>query len=154
VEVGRDYFTFSAAHFAQLPNGMSEPLHGHNYAVRLEAAGELDACGFVVDFKEIKQAVLGLTKQLNHRVLVPGASSRVEIQKSGDQTTIHADGQAYSLPSSDLAILPIPNSTCECLAGYLAESIALMFPKLDILVSVSESRGQSAKVRIRANLEP
>lgn len=52
---------FAAAHF--LPNekaGICQQMHGHTYFANITIAGnELDDCGFLVNFKSIKQLIHG-----------------------------------------------------------------------------------------------
>lgn len=149
VAVKRDNFTFSAAHFAQFPDGTSEPLHGHNYQVEICVAGEVDAFGFIVDFHAVKQATRAITTPLNHRVLLPGRSARVVIIPEDHGLRVQADGSAYLVPLRDACVLPIKNTTCECLAGYIADALAISFPDNTVEVIVCESEGQSAAVRIK-----
>lgn len=57
-ELNKD-FHMSAAHF--IPSelaGKCQQMHGHTYVINVTIAGnELDECGFLVDFKAVKQAV-------------------------------------------------------------------------------------------------
>ena len=47
---------FSAAHQLRLYDGMTEPLHGHNWVVRVTVSAEkLDAIGVVMDFHELER---------------------------------------------------------------------------------------------------
>ena len=49
---------FAAAHQLRLYDGSMEPLHGHNWRVRVTVAAEqLDAIGVVMDFHELEQIV-------------------------------------------------------------------------------------------------
>jgi len=50
--------TFAAAHQLRLYDGSLEPLHGHNWRVRVTvSAGKLDAIGVVMDFHELERLV-------------------------------------------------------------------------------------------------
>src|SRR5690606_31122627 len=50
--------TFSAAHQLRLYDGSLEPLHGHNWVVRVTVeAPALDAIGVVMDFHELERLV-------------------------------------------------------------------------------------------------
>lgn len=144
ISVQRDRFVFSAAHFAQLPDGTSEPLHGHNYSVRVEVAGPVDDDGYVCSFAEVKTGVVGITEQLNHRVLLPTESSRLSIEKVGPHLEVVADGREYRFPSTDAALLPIPNTTCECLAAFVGMQLAALLVPLSVRIELAESRGQAA----------
>ena len=49
---------FSASHQLRLNDGSLEPLHGHNWRVRVTVgADKLDAIGTVMDFHELEQIV-------------------------------------------------------------------------------------------------
>lgn len=49
---------FSAAHQIRLYDGSLEPVHGHNWRVRVTvAAAELDRIGVVMDFHELERLV-------------------------------------------------------------------------------------------------
>jgi 6-pyruvoyltetrahydropterin/6-carboxytetrahydropterin synthase len=58
---------FSAAHFLTRYHGKCERLHGHNYRVRVTAAGlELDEGGMLLDFGVMKDALRRITGELDH----------------------------------------------------------------------------------------
>jgi 6-pyruvoyltetrahydropterin/6-carboxytetrahydropterin synthase len=61
---------FAAAHFLARYHGKCERLHGHNYKVRVTAAGtELDEGGMLVDFGVLKAAVRKVIAELDHSSL-------------------------------------------------------------------------------------
>src|SRR5258706_3851508 len=51
--IERGNLEFSAAHFITF-SGKCEPLHGHNYGVRVEAEGALTTDSYVFDFVVLK----------------------------------------------------------------------------------------------------
>ena len=53
VRVERNKLKFAAAHMATF-GGQMEPLHGHNYAVTIEVAGNLTDDAWVCDFSTLK----------------------------------------------------------------------------------------------------
>lgn len=58
---------FSAAHRLLLPDGGSEPLHGHNWSVEVGFCGQdLDESGVLVDFVEAKKRLAEVLAQLHH----------------------------------------------------------------------------------------
>lgn len=58
---------FAAAHFLRDYHGKCENLHGHNYKVYAHVRGEtLDAGGMLLDFTQLKAALRGVCKQLDH----------------------------------------------------------------------------------------
>lgn len=86
---------FAAAHFLREYHGKCENLHGHNYRVRVYVgADELDSEGMVVDFVELKRAMLQVLERLDHRNI------------------------------NDIPPFDALNSTSEHLARYIAEEVA------------------------------
>lgn len=62
--------TFCAAHQLRLPDGSLEPLHGHNWAVRVGWAGAaLDGMGVLVDFTVVRPRLHAVLAELHDRHL-------------------------------------------------------------------------------------
>jgi 6-pyruvoyltetrahydropterin/6-carboxytetrahydropterin synthase len=58
---------FAAAHNLREYKGKCENLHGHNYKVRVTLAGqELDSAGLLYDFVNLKRAIQGVVRSLDH----------------------------------------------------------------------------------------
>ena len=53
IDIQKEYFKFSAAHFLIFPDGTAERLHGHNYRVFAEIDAALSRHGLVLDFKPV-----------------------------------------------------------------------------------------------------
>jgi 6-pyruvoyltetrahydropterin/6-carboxytetrahydropterin synthase len=65
-------FTFDSAHFLpNLPDGhRCKNLHGHTYHLTIYVEGEVSQQeGWVLDFKEIKNAVLPVLNAIDHKLL-------------------------------------------------------------------------------------
>lgn len=61
---------FSASHQTIMPDGVREPLHGHNYRARIHLeAPRLDDKGMVADFAIVKALALEAIAPLDHRHL-------------------------------------------------------------------------------------
>lgn len=61
---------FSASHQLRLLDGSLEPLHGHNWHVRLTCRGpRLDAIGVLVDFTQLKPALNRVLDEMHDRHL-------------------------------------------------------------------------------------
>ena len=116
---------FSAAHFITLAD-TCEPLHGHNYGVRVEAAGDLTADAYVVDFVALKDVVRALCKEWDHRFLLPLHNPHLALRESPEgEWEIRVDAQTrYVMPGASVVPLPIDNATAERLAEQLARRIA------------------------------
>jgi 6-pyruvoyltetrahydropterin/6-carboxytetrahydropterin synthase len=62
--------SFSAAHALRLYDGSLEPVHGHNWRVKVTVgAGQLDSIGVVLDFHELEWRVDALIMPLHNRHL-------------------------------------------------------------------------------------
>jgi 6-pyruvoyltetrahydropterin/6-carboxytetrahydropterin synthase len=61
---------FMATHQVPEPSGQPEPLHGHEWRVRVTYAGpQLDGAGFLVDFGMVKEALAAALAPLSGRNL-------------------------------------------------------------------------------------
>src|SRR5215831_15903244 len=132
--IERGNLEFSAAHFITF-EGECEPLHGHNYGVRVEAAGELTADSYVVDFVVMKDIVRTLIKRWDHRFLLPLENPHLrvieqedawEIEFAGEQAAalVREHGRTrYQMPKWAVVPLPVDNATAERLAERLALDI-------------------------------
>jgi 6-pyruvoyltetrahydropterin/6-carboxytetrahydropterin synthase len=151
--VSKDYLTFSSAHFITFSGHQCESLHGHNYRVGVTVEGDVDPeCAFVVDFAILKEAVRGLVKPMDHRVLLPTQNPKLGFRDQGESLVVDYFGkQRFLFPRSDCALLPITNTTAEMIAEYLAEQVReqlLRFANLSALeIEVEESVGQAAYYR-------
>jgi 6-pyruvoyltetrahydropterin/6-carboxytetrahydropterin synthase len=152
VSVRKEDLVFAAAHFITLPGHRCESLHGHNYRTGVELSGTLEPeAWYVYDFVALKQVMRRLTNELDHKVLLPTTNPAVEVQARGDSITVSYDGRPrYAFPTTDCALLPIPNTTVEMLAEYLAGRLkaelkskgAAQVSRVEL--EVEESFGQSA----------
>jgi len=135
---------FSSAHFLA-GHPKCGRLHGHNYHASVKITGSVDKNGMVLDFVEAKLAIQLELDELDHRLLLPATSTRMVITEAGGNTTIEFDGKHYSVPASDVLLLPLPAITAEMLAKYLHSKIKARFPGFKIVVRVSETCSAAAE---------
>ena len=157
VSVANDNIVFASAHFITFPGHRCETLHGHNYRTRVVVEGGLDPeAHFVLDFAELQELMKRLTGEIDHRVLLPLHNPKLQIKEQGDAVTVAYEGAPrYVFPRRDCALLPIPNTTVELLARYLAGRARLELERAGgravelraIEVEVEEAFGQSATYR-------
>ncbi|PYP69778.1 MAG: 6-pyruvoyl tetrahydrobiopterin synthase [Gemmatimonadetes bacterium] len=155
IAVAKDNLVFASAHFITFSGHRCETLHGHNYRTRVVVEGGLDPeAHFVLDFSEVKQITKRLTDEVDHKVLLPLQNPKIEIREEGDTVTVAVGGKPrYVFPKGDCALLPIPNTTVEMLAEYLAGRVARALASSEgvdlraIEVEVEENFGQSATYR-------
>ncbi len=116
--------SFSAAHFITL-EGSHEPLHGHNYEVSVELAGEsLTEDSYLLDFGEVKALMRAQIATVNHRFLLPLHNSHLRLNETGaGWELLLDDGERFVFPHASVVPLPVDNVTAERLAEYFAGKI-------------------------------
>jgi 6-pyruvoyltetrahydropterin/6-carboxytetrahydropterin synthase len=148
LEIDKERLGFAAAHFSILEGG-SERIHGHNYRVALRAHGRVRPDGTVVDFAALKAAVQTECELLDHRMLLPGECPEVTIEPAaGGHLAVREGARRFLFPEAEVRVLPVRNTTCECLAGYFVERLRARLGHLPVRleVTVEESPGQGATV--------
>jgi len=147
LELARPDIGFSAAHFS-VHQGRSERLHGHNYRVFLRARGSVSEEGTVVDFADLKRALRDLCAMLDERMLVPVSSPWVRVEETAEGVWLTAGERRFLIPGGDVALLPVVNTTCECIAAHLlGELRARLGPTgYRLELRVEETPGQGAAV--------
>lgn len=146
IVLAKEDFKFSAAHFTLFPGGQAELLHGHNYRVRVELAGdELNEEGLLVDIDAFKKKLRSICAGLDSRTLLPGDSPRLDWHRDGVSIEVRCGERVYRFPADDTLVLPLINTSMELLARMIWRELAgsLDGSKLDTLaVSVEETSGQ------------
>jgi len=149
LELGKEDFKFSCAHFTLFPDGGAEPLHGHNYRVRVTVEGDrLDALGMLVDFAAVKRAVRRLCARLDERVLLPQEAPDLVWERRGEEVEARYGGRRYLWPAAEVLLLPLANTSVELLAAWLWCELApelAGFPVRSLGVSVEETLGQGCR---------
>ena len=147
LELSRSDVGFSAAHFSVV-GGRAERLHGHNYRVALRAHGAVGDDGAVVDFHTLKAAVRAECAELDERMLLPTLSEAVVVETHGEDVQARHGNRRFSFPRGDVQLLPVTNTTCECLAAHLLKSVRARLGPLPIRIelTVEEAPGQGATV--------
>ena len=110
VSVTKDHLVFSSAHFITFAGHRCEGLHGHNYRARVTIEGALNQeSWFVFDFVELKRIMKKLCDEIDHLVLLPTRSERIQVAESGETVSVSVDGKPrYVFPRNDCALLPVP----------------------------------------------
>ncbi len=133
---------FSASHFLRFC-GDCERLHGHNYTLEVFITGPLNEDGMIVDFNEVKEKAVNICKSLDHKVMLPGESSAIEVKKEDGFIEVNVGTKHYVFPEEDCVIIPTKATTAELLSKYLHNQ--LKFPSgFRVRVCVSESAGSTA----------
>jgi 6-pyruvoyltetrahydropterin/6-carboxytetrahydropterin synthase len=152
VRIEKDYTVFCAGHFITYDGHECEPLHGHNYRAAASLEGPLDDNAYVFDFSRLKRALKAIVDRLDHRMLLPTKSALIQVVQSGAEVEATYHDKRYVFPTGDVVLLPIPNTTAEMLAWWIAQELRLGLGTLPagaeaIEVEVDESSGQRAFYR-------
>lgn len=148
VELEKQALIFSAAHFITFGDNICEAIHGHNYRVRCHVTGPLNSHGYVVDFIALRDALQSLTRELDHKVLLPAHHATIHVNRQGSaQVEVIFGERTWNFPTGDCQILPIDNTTAERLAEYLGDQLIERFPAIvepleTIVIGVDENEGQ------------
>jgi 6-pyruvoyltetrahydropterin/6-carboxytetrahydropterin synthase len=152
VKVEGGNLKFSAAHFITY-GGKCERLHGHNYGVLVEIEGTLNEDKLVLDFTILKHLVREICQKLNHRFLLPMDNPHLELGELADAWEVRFGEKHYVFPRSDVAELPIDNSTSERLAEYICGELRRELAAYNtsnlytIMVGIEEAPTQMAYYR-------
>jgi len=150
IRIFKEYFKFSCAHFLIFPDGSKERLHGHNYHVDVEIEGGLSDRGLVIDFNHAKPIVRELCDSLDEHWIVPGEHPELKIEALADgHTSVIYREARYLVPSDEVIVLPINNTSVENLAAWLGRELRSRllahFDDSDLTrlrVAISETPGQ------------
>src|SRR5204862_7432512 len=109
---------------------------------------------YLLHFTRLKDLVKRLTDEIDHRVLLPLQSTKIQVREEGETVRVAGAGKPrYVLPREDCALLPMPNTTVEMLAQYLAGRVSQELASAGgialraVEVEVEENFGQSATYR-------
>ncbi len=151
IRVYKQYFNFASSHFMIFENGSREPLHGHNYRVQVKGEAPQLAGDMVFDFLDIKPIVREICDSLDHKLLIPKDCPTLKIYTDKKNFVIETPDESYfSIPQTDVLLLPILNTSAERIAVYICDEIrqkvnerfGFSFNSLE--VEVEETPGQSA----------
>lgn len=150
IRLDKEHHVFSAAHFITFNENICERLHGHNYRVACEIAGELDENQYVLDFIAVRDELKKITDELDHHMLLPTSHPLIQVTVDADEVTavFTPAGRRWVFPRTDCILLPLANTTAELLARYIGQRLlAALEARLGqrprwMQVSVDENHGQ------------
>ncbi len=136
--------SFSSAHFV-LGSSSCEPLHGHDYTVKIAVRGVLNANQIVIDFLELKPLLRNITKKLDGKFLLPTKNPDLIVSENTDQVilTIPKVAKKYVFPIQDVVFLPIQNSTVEEIAAYICSELKQLVEGINTGLRISVWVGET-----------
>lgn len=151
LELAKEDFKFSCAHFTLFGPHEAELLHGHNYHVAVEIVGRhLDEEGMLASFVEVKTAIRAACRRLDSLTLIPAHSRHLRIAERDEGIEVRYHDRVYLFPEKDVLLLPLANTSVELFARMLWQELVAAVPtgNLEALgVRVAETAGQSCWFR-------
>lgn len=151
LQLAKQNFKFSSAHFLIFDDQHAERLHGHNYQVRVEIGISdpmaMQSTGFFVDFNVFKKHIKSALDRWDEMVLLPAQHKDMNIQKREGTLEVRFRDRFYAFPAQEVVLLPINNTSVEQLSRLLAEDFMAEFKKYAVnfvSVYVEETPGQGA----------
>ena len=123
VRVTKDHLVFSAAHFITFNGNICERLHGHNWRVAAEVAGELDENSYVFDFIALRDGLQKIVDRLDHRMLLATKHPTIKVTEFENEVEARFEERRWVFPKEDCILLPIENSTAELLANWIGQQL-------------------------------
>lgn len=123
IELRKDYFHFSAAHFTIFDATNRERLHGHNFRIAAKITGPTDDNGLCFDYVIYKDILKKLCRDLDEYMLLPEFSPHLSIEQKNDQYHVTHGGKTIFLPVEETIILPLRNITIEELSDYFLDKL-------------------------------
>lgn len=149
--LAKEDFKFSCGHFTLFDAERAELLHGHNYQVAVELSGPaLDDEELLVDFAAVKSKIRAACARLDSHTLVPARSRHLRVVEEGGSVEVAYRDRRYRLPTEDVILLPLANTSIEALARMLWRELAseVEWPAVEAMgVCVAETAGQSCWYR-------
>jgi 6-pyruvoyltetrahydropterin/6-carboxytetrahydropterin synthase len=104
----------------------------------------------LLDFIVIKNALRSVAEELDHRVLIPGDSTEMDIA-IGDDMKVTVGKKQYVFPMDDVVVMDIAQASAEELAGFVLKRLLSMLTipeNVDAIeVGLDEGKGQGAWVK-------
>ncbi len=151
LQLYKQNFKFSAAHFLIFDEKRAEKLHGHNYQVRVEipvpSPKDLEKTGYYIDFNVFKTVIRDRLDEWDEMVLLPANHPDLKTEAKGPSLEVHFRDRFYVFPINEVHLLPVQNTSVEQLSFLIAKDLLRIFVKSGVKqlsVSVEETAGQAA----------
>lgn len=152
LQLHKQNFKFSSAHFLIFDKQKAEKLHGHNYQVKVNITvptenSEMNTRGYFIDFNVFKKKIKAKLDEWDEMVLLPKNHEDMKFTENGPSLEVRFRDRFYVFPKNEVLCLPVNNTSVEQLSRLLAHHFLAEFKHMGVLrvqVSVEETRGQGA----------
>lgn len=149
IDIQKEEFVFSAAHFITFNGNVCERLHGHNYGVRCRIdQDDVDENLYVYDFIAIRDALKSICLELDHYMLLPDSHPEIRVESGEKEISVTFEDRRWIFPADNCRVLPMANTTAEMLAKYIGNRLLKRLSEQEIPipqrleVGVDENNGQ------------
>lgn len=150
LQLYKQNFKFSSAHFLIFDEQRAEKLHGHNYQVKVEipvpTPKDLEKSGYYIDFNVFKLAIRDRLNEWDEMVLLPALHPDMKTEIKGASLEVRFRDRFYVFPANEVHLLPVNNTSVEQLSHLIAKDLLRKFTHYGvkaISVSVEETAGQA-----------
>lgn len=124
IEIDKQYFNFSAAHFTIFSATERERLHGHDYQVSAKILSPVGDDGLCFDYGLAKTRLKSICAELDEYMLLPRFSPHLQVEEDEHYYYAHYNQQRMPFLKQDTKVLPVANITVEELTHYLLGQMA------------------------------
>lgn len=157
LQLAKQNFKFSSAHFLIFDEKSAERLHGHNYQVRVEIGipnqDIMKSSGFFVDFNVFKKYIKSALDRWDEMVILPKNHPDMKFNTRNTNLEVTFRDRFYVFPTNEVVLLPVTNTSVEQLSRLLAEDFMREFKTHQVSfvsVYVEETPGQGATTKVIA----
>ncbi len=123
IEIDKEYFNFSAAHFTIFSATERERLHGHDYRVSAKILAPVADDGLCFNYGLAKVRLRKICEVLDEYMLLPQFSPHLRIEEDEDYYYAIYDGLRMPFLKQDTRLLPLANISVEELTHYLLSQL-------------------------------
>ena len=123
IELFKENFKFSCAHFTIFSKEKRENIHGHTFHVKVILESEVGDNGMTFDYTIYKREIVALCKSLNEHFLLPERSPYLSLNEDEDYVYISFHNEKIPFLKRDVKKLPIINTTVEELSYWFLSQL-------------------------------
>lgn len=123
IELFKENFKFSSAHFTIFSDKERENIHGHNFTVKVIVFAEVNHFGMTFDYGLLKKKIVKKCKELNEKFLAPSKCPFLKVEKDENYTYLIFHNEKIPFLERDIKFLPIQNTTVEDLSDWFLSEL-------------------------------
>jgi 6-pyruvoyl-tetrahydropterin synthase len=147
IEIAGPNYHFCACHFIAAAH-LTEPLHGHNFMVRLRGTFQKLEEGLGPDFDQVAAALQATLRPFQQKILLAQHNPYYQVLVQGHEVEVRfkAEARRYLFPTAEVKLLPLENVSTEGLAQLLHQQFLAQWPQdtfLKCAIHLAEAPGMA-----------